>query len=248
MKNKLLMVFSFLVLGFLLSGKGAFAWEKCFVGTKQVGYINVTNTFPPYDFLLKGSQGSVMFYDFSGDVRGDEIYFKLGKSGWTALQQRNGQYLTANISTGTDTCGRYWANVMWRSKTDSKLHYCSQLINKYAKGPVISNFVTSSCLSTTCQYNSDPNARTAYISGEVTFPGTNIDSCKGYSFNLNGKQTPFNFSTSGKCAFYGFFAPTLSGGRVEAKVSPVPAVFTSAKGNLELFDFISDSYCGGNLR
>jgi len=227
--------------------KEAFAWEKCFVGTKQVAYMDAGSLYPPFNFLVSGEKATVSFYDFASDVRSGDIYAKLGNSGWIKPTRKEGMFFITDFNVGNENCGNYWATVMWRSQKTGKYQYCNQLISKYTRGPKVADFLNASCLSANCLYSVDPKARQAYVSGEVSFPETSLEACRANKFVLNDKVSEFNYSANGRCVFNGFFAPTLSGGVTKVRVTPLINPLSTVRGSLELFDYISDRYCGGNL-
>lgn len=237
------------------------AYTKCYSGTSQIGDMHTWDSYFGYPFAVNGLSATVEFFVKDGNVANNEVFLKLGTSNFVPYASKQkvtgGTRYFAHFSTpNTTVCGPTWANVMYRNIRTGRNQYCNDLTTTYKTGLWNEGFLNSTCLNTPqgCSIRSTSARQVGLREGYsvwATIPSGKI--CSNYKFCIfNGKITNcgnlVTYDAPEHCQIISgsFNWPIF--GVLTAFISDVAEVHvTDSDAPIQLYNYVSDRYCGGNL-
>lgn len=268
-RRSLLALFSFIFFFLVFMPQEVSALTNCYVGGKKVGSLDIFHSELRTNFIAIGEPVSVIFYDNFGVTKSREVSFKLGNSPYQAFTFRDLNSLPWNYGTifipGDKTdCGRCFANVVWRSITDGKQHYCTAETVKYKARE---NLVVKLGSDYRFSYPDTQARQTLFFDSgwnNLEFQVPQDKSCNDYGLYLNGQkvltfaQAPIDdlnktcFSHTSRATQ----SKPVSGGVITVEIKPTLGIvsgslyqtssFYGANGlHLLVYDQNSSGTCGG---
>lgn len=233
---------------FVFSSNTVLADSAAYVGCEggKTLYVYPADHTVGTDWLISGKSVNVQFHT-GGGVVNDEVAMKIGNSSWVSATPISATNYGAFVNVGNERCGYEWVNVRWRDASDQQLHYCSLKMPKFDPGLLREGFMNSGCLNS-CSLV-DSNARRAilydydYDNWVSSFSkGSYI--CSNFKLFFNESSTVFQDSGSNCVASMSNQEKTING-QVNVYVSPVPATSGGGRGDIQLYNYINETTCGG---
>lgn len=251
-----------LAFGLLLFGPQIVsAYNKCYSGPAQIGDMHTWDSSFAYPFIVNGGYATIEFFVKDGNVANNEVVFKLGNSTWIPYSSKQKSaggtryFLTLPVPKST-VCGPTWANVMYRNIKTGRNQYCNDLTTTYKTGLGDENFLNPACLNTPqgCSIRSTSGRQVGLREGYSVWATIHSGkTCSSYKFCIfNGKTTNcgnlVTYDTPEHCQIIAGSFNWPIYGVLTAFINDTSGVrVTDAYAPIQLYDYVSNRYCGGNL-